>query len=89
MENTTHNVNLTIPFRNHKTDRDLQTLTTIICRTFITNSVVISILIKNESIAEYKHKLSELMRVYNPMDFYILWGSTVDFLYRNGITVKY
>jgi hypothetical protein len=29
------------------------------------------------------------MRVYNPMDFYILWGSTVDFLYRNGITVKY
>ena len=89
MENTTHSVNLTIPFRNHKLDRDLQALTNIICRTFISNSVMIHILIKNESIVEYKHKLSELMRVYNTVDFYILWGSIVEFLYKNGIIIKY
>lgn len=76
-------------FRMNQSDNDLQSLTNIICMKMMRHSSVLKTVAENNTLEEYKIHLSSLMRVYNTIDFYILWDDTVKFLNNNGINVKY
>lgn len=76
-------------FKMNKADKDLQSLTNIICMKMMRHSTILRTISDNDRLEEYKIHLSGLMRVYNEIDFLILWDDTVKFLKKNNINVKY
>lgn len=82
-------INLEGTFRTYKRNKDLQALTNVICMKMLRHSSIIRRVSFHDNIGEYQHHLSSLMRVYRPLDFYLLWPDTVKFLESNGVKVKY
>jgi hypothetical protein len=84
---TKRELNLEDQFRSYYENKDLQGLTSYICKEMLTRSSFIRRVIFNDCIDEYQHHLRSLMKVYRPLDFYLVWADTIKFLENNGIKV--
>ena len=82
-------VNLKHVFKERHLKTNLEAITDDICRYMITDTRILQTVSKRAITDKYGMYFSRLMRVYDPLEFNLLWNETVLFLESHKIKISY